>query len=113
MVYMQFGMEIEFRDQRLALASTDRADETRLPCSVIQSWQEIIVVIDAIPDAYTLRNWQSLGYECLEGGRHSMRLLGRWRIVFELDESRIPPVMIVVAIDEYREVFRRVEHGAR
>jgi plasmid maintenance system killer protein len=106
-------MEIEFCDQHLAFISTDRAAETGLPCSVIQSWQEIILLIDAVPDAHTLRNWQSLGYENREGGKHSIRLLGRWRIVFELDECRSPPVMIVVAIDEYREVFRRVEHGAK
>jgi plasmid maintenance system killer protein len=105
-------MDIEFRDERLALIRTDRAAESRLPCSVIRSWQEIVVVIDAIPDAHTLRNWQSLGYERLGRGEHSIRLFDQWRILFELDESRSPPVMIVVAIDEYREVFRRVEHGA-
>jgi plasmid maintenance system killer protein len=105
-------MDIEFRDQRLALIGTDRAAKTRLPCSVVQSWRETIVVIDAIPDAHTLRNWQSLRYECLEGGRHSIRLLGRWRVLFELDESRSPPVMIVVAIDEYHGVFGRADHGA-
>ena len=105
-------MDVEFRDERLALIRTDRAAETRLPCSVIRSWREIVVVIDAIPDARTLRNWQSLGYERLRRGEHSIRLSDQWRIVFQLDESRSPPVMIVVAIDEYREVFRRVEHGA-
>jgi plasmid maintenance system killer protein len=105
-------MDIEFRDERLALIRTDRAAETELPCSVIKSWQEIVVVIDAIPDAHTLRNWQSLGYERLEGDEHLIRLFDQWRIVFELDESRSPPVMIVVAIDEYHEVFGRAEYGA-
>jgi plasmid maintenance system killer protein len=99
-------MDIEFRDERLAFIRTDRAAETRLPCSVIRSWHEMVVVIDAIPDAHTLRNWQSLGYEYRDGGKHSIRLRDRWRIVFELDESRSPPVMIVVAIDEYREVLQ-------
>lgn len=105
-------MDIEFRDERLALIRTDRATESRLPCSVIRSWHEIVVVINAIPDAHTLRNWQSLEYERLGRGEHSIRLFDQWRIVFELDESRSPPVMIVVAIDEYREIFRRVEYGA-
>src|SRR5262245_27820221 len=84
-------MGIEFRDERLALIRTDRAAESRLPCSVIRSWHEIVVVIDAIPDAHTLRNWQSLGYERLGRGEHSIRLFDQWRIVFELDESRSPP----------------------
>lgn len=105
-------MDIEFRDQRLALIRTDRATETLLPCAVIRSWRDIMFVIDAIPDAHTLRNWQSLGYERLDEHRHSIRLLDGWRIVFELDENHSPPVMIVVVIDEYRQVFGRVEHGA-
>jgi plasmid maintenance system killer protein len=104
-------MDVEFREQRLALISTDRAAESELPCAVIRSWQELIFFIDAIPDVQTLRNWQSLGYERLPGREHSIKLLDQWRIVFELDENHTPPVMIVVAIDEYREVFGRVEHG--
>jgi plasmid maintenance system killer protein len=104
-------MDIEFRDQRLELIRTDRAAETGLPCAVIRSWHEIIFLIDAIPDVQTLRNWQSLGYERLAGHEHSIQLHDQWRIVFELDENHTPPVMIVVAIDGYREVFGRVEHA--
>jgi plasmid maintenance system killer protein len=106
-------MDIKFRDQRLGLICTDGAAETRLPCAVIRSWQEIIFLIDAIPDVQTLRNWQSLGYERLAGHEHSIQLLDQWRIVFQLDENHTPPVMIVVTIDEYREVFRRVQHGTK
>jgi plasmid maintenance system killer protein len=104
-------MDIKFRNQHLGLICTDRTAETRLPCAVIKSWREIIFLIDAIPDVQTLRNWQSLGYERLAGHEHSIQLLNQWKIVFELDEDHDPPVMIVVAIDEYREVFGRVEHG--
>jgi plasmid maintenance system killer protein len=104
-------MKIEFRNQRLALIGTDRAMEMDLPCSVIRTWHETVIVIDAIPDAHTLRNWRSLGYERLEvSGRHSIRLIDQWRLIFELDESCSPPVMIVLVIDEYQEVFGRVEH---
>src|SRR5437016_1639689 len=104
-------MDIEFRDQGLGLIRTSRAAETQLPCNVIRSWQELAFLLDAIPDAHTLRNWRSLGYERLGHGQHSIQLLDQWRIVFQLDENRSPPVMNVVAIDEYREVFGRVEHG--
>ena len=104
-------MKIEFRNQRLALIGTDRAVEMGLPCSVIRSWQETVIVIDAIPDAHTLRNWRSLGYERLEvSGQHSIRLTDQWRMIFELDENCSPPVMIVLVIDEYHEVFGRADH---
>jgi plasmid maintenance system killer protein len=106
-------MKIEFGNQRLVLIGTDQAAETRLPCSVIRAWQERVFFIHAIPDARTLRNWRSLGYKFSEeDDQHSIRLTGQWRIIFELDESRSPPVMIVLDIDEYHEVFGRVEHGA-
>lgn len=104
-------MKIEFRNPRLALIGTDRAMETKLPCSVIGSWHQTVIVIEAIPDAHTLRNWQSLGYEYLEvSGKHSIRLINQWRVIFELDESCSPPVMVVLAINEYQVVFGRVEH---
>src|SRR5205809_1072668 len=96
------AMKIEFRDQHLALIGTDRAVEMDLPCSVIRSWHEWVILIDAIPDAHTMRNWRSLGYEPPEVcGQHSIRLIDQWRMIFELDETRSPPVMIVLAINEY------------
>jgi proteic killer suppression protein len=103
-IYIPFGMDIEFRDKHLASIHTDRAAETRLPCSVIRSCREKFVVIRAAPDAHTLRNWRSLRYERLTGDRcsqHSIRLNDHWRLIFELDESCSPPVMIVLAIDDY------------
>jgi plasmid maintenance system killer protein len=103
-------MKIEFRDQQLALIDTDQASETRLPRSVVTSWHQRAIFIRAIPDARTLRNWQCLGYELNEvSGNHSIQLTDQWRIVFELNESYSPPVMIVVGIDEYHAVFGRVE----
>jgi plasmid maintenance system killer protein len=108
-----FTMKIEFGNPRLSLIGTDRAAETGLSRSVIRSWHETVIVIDAIPDAHTLRNWQSLGYERLEfPGQHSIRLIDQWRLIFELDENYSPPVMIVLEIDENQEVCGRVDHDA-
>lgn len=97
-------MDIEFRDRRLALIRTDRAAETRLPISVIKSCREKLIVIAAAPDVRTLRNWKSLHFERLKGDRAeqcSIRLNDQWRLVFELDENRSPPAVIVIAVDDY------------
>ena len=64
-------MDVEFRDKTLALIETDRAAETRLPISVINSLRQKLVVIRAAPDERTLRNWKS----------HSLRKDGRRRAV--------------------------------
>jgi plasmid maintenance system killer protein len=103
-------MEIEFLDRQLALLDTDRASETPLPPPVIHAWRNRAVLIRAVPDVRTLRNWQSLGYEVDEASeKHTIRLMDRWRIVFDLNERRNPPVMMVAGIDEYHEIFGRVE----
>ena len=97
-------MDIEYRDKRLALIRTDRAAETRLPISVIKSCREKLTVIEAAPDARTLRNWKSLRFEKLQGaraGQCSIRLNDQWRLIFELDESRSPPAVTVIAVEDY------------
>jgi proteic killer suppression protein len=83
-------MDVEFRDKALALVETDRAAETRLPISVINSLRKKLVVIRAAPDERTLRNWKSLHYEKLESGERSIRINDQYRLVFTLDTECRP-----------------------
>lgn len=97
-------MKIEFRDKRLALIRTERAAETRLPFAVIKSTRDKLVAIEAAPDERTLRNWKSLHYEKLKGdreGQRSIRINKQFRMVFELNEDCVPPVVIVLGIEDY------------
>jgi proteic killer suppression protein len=97
-------MEIEFRDRHLALIETNRAAETKLPISVINSCRQKLVVMRAAPDERTLRNWKSLHYEKLLGdreGQRSIRLTRQWRLVFTLDDARSPPAIKVLSIEDY------------
>jgi len=97
-------MLVNYKDQRLGLIETDRAAETRLPISVINSYRKKVVALKAAPDERTLRNWKSLHYEQLSGDRKglkSIRLNDQWRLVFELDNNSTPPTMLVHAIEDY------------
>lgn len=97
-------MDIEFKDQKLALIETDRAMETRLPIAVINSCRQKLVIIRAAPDERTLRNWKSLHFEKLEGnrsGQRSIRLNKQWRMVFTLDTECNPPKLTVLDIEDY------------
>ena len=97
-------MDVEFQDKRLALIETDRAAETKLPVSVINSCRHKLVVIRAAPDERTLRNWKSLHYEKLYGdreGQRSIRINKQWRIVFTIDNTCTPPKMTVIKIGDY------------
>ena len=60
-------MEIEFRDKTLALVETEKAPETRLGLSVINSLRDKLVFLRAAADERSLRNWKSLHYEKMEG----------------------------------------------
>ncbi len=91
-------MDIEFRDKALALVETDRAAETRLPISVINSLRQKLVVIRAAPDERTLRNWKSLHYEKMGDTERSIRINKQFRLIFTLDTQCRPNKMTILRI---------------
>jgi toxin HigB-1 len=91
-------MEIDFRDKTLELVETDRAAETRLPLSVINSLRQKFVVLRAAPDERTLRNWKSLHYEKMEGDERSIRLNKQFRLIFLIDTACKPNKIIVLRV---------------
>jgi proteic killer suppression protein len=96
-------MDVEFHDKALALIETNRAAETRLPISVINSCRDKLGVIKAAPDERTLRNWKSLHYEKLDGdrsGQRSIRLNKQWRMVFKINTESSPPKITVLSIED-------------
>jgi proteic killer suppression protein len=96
-------MEIEFRDKILTLIETDRAAETKLPVSVINSFRDKMVVLRAATDERTLRNWKSLHYEKLKGqeGERSIRLNKQWRVVFLIETACKPNKLIILKVEDY------------
>lgn len=91
-------MEVEFRDKTLALIETERATETRLPLSVINSLRQKLVVLRAAPDERTLRNWKSLHYEKMVGEERSIRLNKQYRLIFTINTDCTPNKMRVLRI---------------
>jgi toxin HigB-1 len=91
-------MDIEFRDKTLALVETDRAAETRLPISVINSLRHKFVIIRAAPDERTLRNWKSLHYEKMTGDERSIRINDQFRLIFTLNTQCSPNKLTVVRV---------------
>lgn len=91
-------MEIDFRDKTLALVETDRAAETRLPVSVINSMRQKLVVLRAAPDERTLRNWKSLHYEKMEGDERSIRLNKQFRLIVSIDTACKPNKLTLLRV---------------
>jgi proteic killer suppression protein len=97
-------MDILFADATLALIETEEAGKTRLPVPVIKSARRKLTVLRAAPDDRSLRNWKSLHYEKLKGGRdgqRSIRLNDQYRMVLTIGESTIPPTATIVGIEDY------------
>lgn len=97
-------MEVEFRDAKLALVETDRAADTKLSDSLINSLRDRLVVIRAATDERTLRNWRSLHYEKLAGrpgDQRSIRLNKQWRLVFTIDTAVRPNKITVLGVEDY------------
>jgi len=98
-------MDVEFRDKKLALIETDRAAaETGLAIALIESARGKLNYIRQAVDERDLRNWKSLHFEKLEGdrsGQRSIRLNKQFRLVFTLDNERIPPKITVLSIEDY------------
>jgi proteic killer suppression protein len=91
-------MEIEYRDKTLALVETDRAAETRLPISVINSLRQKLVVLRAAPDERTLRNWKSLHYEKMADEERSIRLNKQYRLIFTIDTQCRPNKITILKV---------------
>jgi proteic killer suppression protein len=97
-------MDVVFANETLALVETEEAGKTRLPVAVIKSARRKLTVIRAAPDDRSLRNWKSLHYEKLKGGRdgmRSIRLNDQFSMILTVDESQSPQVATVIAIEDY------------
>src|SRR5258707_13427125 len=97
-------MEVESRHKTLSLIESDRAAETKLPISIINSFRDKMLVIRAATDERTLREWKSLHYEKLQGskiGERSNRLNKQWRVVFLIDTERQPNKITVFRVEDY------------
>jgi proteic killer suppression protein len=97
-------MRVVFRDARLAVIRTENHGQLGFPVEVVQSVRRKLVVLDAAPDERTLRNWKSLHFEKLGGdreGQRSVRINDKWRLVFLLDVTIVPPTIEVLAIENH------------
>jgi len=91
-------MDIYFRDEMLALVETDRAAETKLPVSLINSMRKKLAVMRAAPDERTLRNWKSLHYEKMTEEERSIRLNDQYRLIFTLNTDCHPNKVTVLRV---------------
>lgn len=97
-------MDVVFADEKLSLIETERAGETQLSVALIKSARRKLTVLRAAPDDRTLREWKSLHYEKLKGGRagqRSVRLNDQFRLIFTVNNETSPPTVTILGIEDY------------
>jgi len=98
-------VDVVFEDkQYLSLVETNRAAETRLGEPLIKALRKRLIFLRSAPDERSLRNWKSLHYEKNVAGTdwsRSVRLNDQFRLLFEIDNARMPPRITITGVADY------------
>jgi proteic killer suppression protein len=99
-------MRLDYADPTHELIETARAAETKLPVAVIETARQRLAIIRAAPDLKTLRNWQSLRLQPIEGGEpmyFEVLIAPPWRMLLKITENESVMSVVVTAIQEQFE----------
>lgn len=98
-------MQVVFGDTKLEKIETEEAGYIiSLPISVIKAARKRIEFIRAAPDERSLRNWKSLHYEKLKGGRsnqRSIKINDQWRMILRINTRSESPMVTIDSIEDY------------
>jgi toxin HigB-1 len=92
-------MEFEFANRKLEELYYEDEGTEEYPESVVVAFVNRMAVVDAAKDERDLRSLKSLHFEKLEpknSNRYSLRLSGRWRLVFSFEPPSGADKRIVV-----------------
>lgn len=99
-------MRLDYADPTHELIETARAAETKLPVAVIETARQRLAIIRAAPDLRTMRNWQSLRLQPVEGGEpmhFEVLMVPPWRMLLKIMENESVMSVVVTAIEEQFE----------
>ena len=99
-------MEVEFADDLLRELYVDANSGAGFSQGIVSAYRKRIQFIYAAKDERDFRNWRSLRFEKLKGGRagqYSMRLNDQYRLVLELKGESHDKTVLVVEIVDYHQ----------
>ena len=99
-------MRFSFRTKKLRELYTEERGAHKYPSGVVDAFFEVMAVIDAACEENDLRSWKSWHYEKLRGERgkrkeRSIRLTGRWRLVFTIERDGTGKFLHLLEIVDY------------
>ncbi len=97
-------MRFVFRSKSLLLLYTEEKGAHRYPPNVVESFSDIMAIIDAAVNESDIRAFKGLRYEKLIGDRHgqvSLRLNDQYRLIIEIKNDASGKVIWVIEITDY------------
>lgn len=96
-------MEIIFNNRKLkTLYETGSSNKYRLEQRIIDSFFEVVAILEAAKDINDLRQFPSLNFEKLNGHekRYSVRLTSKWRLEMEIDWQNDEMTIGIIGLEE-------------
>lgn len=99
-------MDVVFRTTKLLKLYTEEKGAHRYPPGVVDSFFEVIQMIEAAEDEREFYAWKSLNYERLRSYKgyaeaRSMRLNRQFRLIVEIREDEDGKYAFIIDIDDY------------
>lgn len=100
---MVFLLEISFNNKKLqTLYETGKSNRYKLDKQIIESFFEVVAILEAAKDIHDLWNMPSLNFEKLKGhvNRFSARLNKKWRLEMSIEWKNEIMTIGIISLEE-------------
>jgi proteic killer suppression protein len=108
--WLKYRRKVNFRFKRNKLEAlyTEEKDAHKYPAEVVDSFFEVMAIIEAISNERELYNFKSLRFEKLKGkrgkeGQYSLRLNKQWRLIITLEKDFNGKYIFIIDIEDYHK----------
>jgi len=97
-------MRFRFKTEKLLALYTNREGAKKYPRQVVESFFEVMAIVDAAKDERDLYAFKGLRFEKLSGRRkdeRSLRLTGQWRLTLTIEHGEQGNCLVIQEIVDY------------
>lgn len=101
-------MNFRFKSKKLEALYTEEKDAHKYPQEVVDSFFEVMAILEAISNERELYSFKSLRFEKLKGkrgrkGQYSLRLNRQWRLIITLEKDINGKYICIIDIEDYHD----------
>lgn len=99
-------MRFQFKKSKLEALYTEEKNAHKYPIEVIDSFFEVMAIIEAIESEKDLYKFKGLRFEKLQGKRgkqnqYSLRLNKQWRLIITIEKDSQGKFIFIIDIEDY------------